>query len=483
MVASNALVRPGAYETVAKDYIKRKHGKEETTYPHPDMEPWLKETFGLAVYQEQVMMASIVLGGFTPGESNKLRKIIGKKRDAKEFQPFYEKWMKGAGAKIGEPLADKLWHEFEKHAGYSFNKSHADSYSYISYVTAYLKHHYPLEYIYAMIKWEKSAMTKMTYLLEAKRLGIEILPPDVNYSGKDMEVQGESLRFGLTDIKQVGIASANHIISKRPFNSWEEWADKIVPKQCNAQVVASLVAVDALNSIPDAPHNSEAEKNYMEYLNYPIDLEHVVELGINYQPIDEYEEGGPYIVVCGVVKDVKRTAKYVKLELEDISGKLTCFGSMTNDLSKGEVVIALIGDKSMMGYARVAGFKERRELGTLDGFEKLLLGEAFSDLEQLYSWGMGKIGDAKSLLMPLNVRRITTKKGQQMAFAMCTDGDKVIKLTIFPKTWDVIEHLIHEYEPICVRLRSLDDGGWTVNHDGVINAKKLLQDRLEKTNA
>lgn len=479
LVASNALVRPGAFETVAKDYIKRKHGREETTYPHPDMEPWLKDTYGLAVYQEQVMMYSVILGGFTQGEANKLRKIIGKKRDAAEFKPFYDKWIANAGAKIGEKEADRLWHEFEKHAGYSFNLSHAVSYSYISYVTAYLKYHYPIEYIYALIKWEKSDMGRMTYLLEARRLGIEVLPPDVNLSEKDMIVEGNSLRFGLSEIKQVGDTAALHIIEKRPFSSWAQWSESIVPRKCNSRVVESLVAVDALRSIPDAPHNSEAYKNYMEYLSYPVDLEHVADLGINFNPISDYDEdaSGEYMVVCGVVKSIKRTSTYVRLELEDVSGKMTCFGSMDNDLSTGEVVMALVGDKTMLGYARVTGFKERRERGTLDGFESLLLGEGFKSVEPLYGWGIGKIGDSKSLVMPLSVRRITTKTGKKMAFAMITDGSSVLKLTIFPKTWEAIQHLIKEYEPICVRLESLRDGGWTINEDGIINARELMERR------
>lgn len=477
MVASNALVRPGAFDTVAKDYIRRKKGLEAVTYPHKDAEVWLCDTYGLAIYQEQVMALSVVLGGFSWAEANKLRKIIGKKRDVAEFMPFFDKWMANAGEKIGEKEAEKLWHEFEKHAGYSFNLSHADAYSYVGYVTAWLKYHYPIEYIYAMLKSEKEATSKMTYLLESKRLGIPILPPDVNYSNRDMMVDGDSLRFGLSDVMNCGFVAADEIINKRPFATWDEWNDKITIKKCNAKVVESLVAVDAFHSVKDAPYNSDPERNYLTYLNYPLALEFVSELGIHYEPIESYDEDSKkeFNVYCGVVKSIKRTDRYVRLELEDSTGTMTCFGSMTNDLSKGELVLCLVGEKTMLGYARVEGLKERMANNNLHGFEKLLVGKLFDDVKVLHDHGIGGIGDEKSLIIPLSVRRITTKTNKKMAFSYITDGDEVLKLTLFPREWEKVESRFQEYKPLCVKLRVLDDGGWTVNADGVISAYKVLE--------
>lgn len=483
MVASNALVRPGAFDTVAKDYIRRKKGLEAVTYPHEDAEPWLCDTYGLAIYQEQVMALSVVLGGFTWAEANKLRKIIGKKRDVAEFMPFFDKWMAGAGEKIGEKEAERLWHEFEKHAGYSFNLSHADAYSYIGYVTAWLKFHYPLEYIYAMLKSEKEATNKMTYLLESRRLGIEILPPDVNYSNRDMMVDENSLRFGLSDIMNCGYASANEIIKKRPFVNWDEWNDKITIKNCNAKVVESLVAVDAFHSVENAPYNSDPERNYLAYLNYPLALEFVSELGIHYDPIETYDEDTKkeFNVYCGVVKSIKRTDRYVRLEMEDSGGTMTCFGSMTNDLSKGELVLALVGEKTMLGYARVGGLKERMESNNLHGFEKLLVGKLFDDVSELHGHGMGGVGDEKSLIVPLSVRRITTKTSKKMAFIYITDGNEVLKLTVFPRDWEKVQDRFQEFKPLCVKLRVLDDGGWTVNAQDVISAYKVLESLRDRS--
>lgn len=476
--AANALVRPGAYETVAKSFTKRKHGLEDVDFPHEDVEEWLGDTYGLVIYQEQLMALSVVLGGFTWGEANILRKIIGKKRDAKEFEPFFNKWIENAGAKIGKAKAKKLWSDFEKHAGYSFNLSHSVAYSYISYVTAYLKYYYPLEYIYALLRNEKKAMTRMTYLLEAKRMGIKILPPDVNHSSQEMMVDGDALRFGLSDIKNVGFAAADHIIESRPFKNWDEWNDKIIARKCNSRVVESLVAVNAFSSIEGAPVNSSAEGNYMEYLNFPVDLDSVSSLGIEYDPIDKYEEGKGHIVVCGVVKDIKRTSTYVKIELEDITGQLTCFGSMDNDLNKGEVIIALIGDKSMMGYARVDGFKERIESGNLDRFEKILLGRGFDTVEDLRGFGFGDLSSAKPMVIPLNIRRITTKTGKKMGFINVTDGSTIRRITVFPKTWEKLESSLIELHPICVKLGKLDDGG-TVLNDAIL-AEELLDRQRKK---
>ncbi len=483
LVASNALVRPGAFNTVARDYIARKSGKEKVTYPTPEAEEWLCDTYGLAIYQEQVMALSVVVGDFTWGKANKLRKIIGKKLSPEEFAPYYDGWIEGATKRISQAAAEKLWHDFEKHAGYSFNRSHAVSYSYVSYVTAWFKYHYPLEYLYALIKNEKSAMNKMTYLLEARRMGIEILGPNINSSEQDMSVDGDALRFGLCDIKSVGYEAAKEIISKRPWLSWEDWNERIKARKVNSRTVESLVAVDAFRGTQGAPVNSQAESNYMEYLSYPIDLEHVARLGISYHPIENYDEDTKeFIVVCGVTKSIKRTDRYIRLELEDVSGRLTCFGAMDNDLNEGEVVIALVGEKTMVGYSRVDGLGERMDNGNLMPFEKLLTNTLFDEVKELRGYGFGSLDAAKTLAAAVSIRRITTKTGKKMAFVYFTDGNAVEKVTIFSEPWKKIEKILSPYRPVCLRLRYLDDGGRTLDADGIIGAQELLQQQRERIN-
>jgi DNA polymerase III subunit alpha len=481
LVASNALVRPGAFNTVAKDYIRRKKGIDKVVYPHESVEEWLNDSYGLAIYQEQVMALSVYLGDFSWGKAEKLRKIIGKKLAPEEFAPYYDGWIEGATQKISEKEAEKLWHDFEKHAGYSFNRSHAVCYSFLGYVTAWFKYYYPIEYLYALIKNEGSAMNKMTYLLEAKRLGIQILPPDVNHSNEDMSVEGNALRFGLSDIKGVGFEAAKEIINKRPWTSWDDWNERITARKCNSKVVASLHAVDALRSVEGAPINSEPERNYMEYLNYPVDLEAVARLGISYSPIEDYDEDEKgFVVVCGVTKSIKRTDRYVRLELEDVTGRLTCFGSMDNDLDTGEVVIALVGEKTMLAYSRVEALGSRIESGNLFPFEKLLTGTLFEPIKKLYAYSIGDFSFEKSLAVPLSIRRITTKTGKRMAFVYFSDGKSVQKVTIFSSAWDKIEKVIREYHPFCVRLRSMPDGGYTLDADGIIDAYDLLRMQQER---
>lgn len=484
LVASNALVRPGAYLTVANDYIKRKRGREKVTYPTDEVIEWLKDTYGVYIYQEQVMALAVELGGFSWSEADRLRKIIGKKKDVAEFAPFYAKWIENAQEKIGIKAADKMWLDFEKHAGYSFNRSHSVCYSYLGYVTAWLKFYYPTEYLYSILKTEKKDTSRMTYLLDAKRSGVEVLPPDVNYSQKDTSIDGNSLRFGLSDVLNVGFAACDEIIDKRPFVSWEDFNERITARKCNSRVVESLVAVNALASISDAPHISDAEKNYQKYLHYPIAMQDLAELPFETTDLGDIEdaEDGDFYLVSAIAKNIKKTERYVRLELEDMSGSATVFGAMDNDLSDGEVVIALIGDKTMVGYARLHGLKERLANGHTTSFEKFLSGEAFKEVEQVLSWGIGNIESMKSLVVPLQVREVTTKAGAQMAFCYMTDGEHIIKVTIFPKVWPKLRKDVVDWVPICAKFSRLKDGGYTLNENSVINAKKLIEQQKEKIN-
>jgi DNA polymerase-3 subunit alpha len=182
LAASNALVRPGAANTIGKDYIDRKHGRQNINYLHQILKPFTEDTYGCILYQEQVMQACVQLGGMSMSEADKVRKIIGKKKDAKEFNEFQDRFISGASKYISPNDALDLWHDFEAHAGYSFNKSHAVAYSTLSYWTAWLKYHYPLEFMFALLKNEKDKDGRTEYLIEAKRMGIPIKLPHINDS-------------------------------------------------------------------------------------------------------------------------------------------------------------------------------------------------------------------------------------------------------------------------------------------------------------
>jgi DNA polymerase-3 subunit alpha len=220
LAASNALVRPGAMNTIGKDYVARKHGKQNIDYLNKVMKPITVDTYGCVLYQEQVMQACVELGGMTMAEADKVRKIIGKKKDAKEFDQFKEKFVNGASKYISPNSALDLWHDFEAHAGYSFNKSHAVAYSTVSYWTAWLKYYYPLEFMFALLKNEKDKDGRTDYLIEAKRMGISIKLPHINDSDMDFKIEGKGIRFGLSSVKYISDKIAERYIQARPFTSY-----------------------------------------------------------------------------------------------------------------------------------------------------------------------------------------------------------------------------------------------------------------------
>jgi DNA polymerase-3 subunit alpha len=485
LVASNALVRPGAYLTVAKDYINRKRGKKEVIYPHPSVEEELRHTYGVYIYQEQVMQLAVKLGGFSWAKADKLRKIIGKKLDVAEFAPYYNSWMENASQLIGEKAAKKMWQDFEKHAGYSFNYSHAYCYTYIGWCTAWLKYYYPIEYMYSILRNEKNDMQKMTYLLECQRLGIDILPPDIHLSDAKTKIDGNSLRFGLEDIKGVGYAAIDEILQKRNFISFGDFRERCTQRAVNAKVVDALVAVGALDGLEGAPTVENPQENYLEYLNYHVesnDIPQIKELNItDCGDLTELEEQGEqFFLIKGIVKAIKRTPAYVRIEIEDTSGSTTVFGDMSNALETGDSCVALIGDKSMLGYCKTKGLKLRTESDTLTDFERFLFGDIFRGTEELHSYGIGTFSSPKALAVPLQVKEVTTKKGQQMAFAYLYDGNAIIKFTIFPAMWVELQKLLFNYVPVCVKPATLDDGGYTLWKNSVANAQEILDSKKER---
>ncbi|KAA6311929.1 DNA polymerase III subunit alpha, partial [termite gut metagenome] len=219
LIAMNALYRPGPMEYIP-DFIDRKQGRKPIEYDIPVMEKYLKDTYGITVYQEQVMLLSRLLANFTRGESDALRKAMGKKlRD--KLDHMRPKFIEG-GNKNGYTLEvlEKIWADWEKFASYAFNKSHATCYSWIAYQTAYLKANYPAEYMSAVMSRNASNITEITKLMdECKAMGIMVLGPDVNESNLKFTVTAAgNIRFGLGAIKGVGEGAVQSIIDERAAN-------------------------------------------------------------------------------------------------------------------------------------------------------------------------------------------------------------------------------------------------------------------------
>ncbi|HET6274940.1 MAG TPA: DNA polymerase III subunit alpha [Candidatus Cybelea sp.] len=255
VVALVALYRPGPMELIPH-YIANKHGRSKPQHLHPKLERILAESYGIPIYQEQVMQMARELAGFSMGEADELRKVMSKKQ--KEKIPYYqERFVEGALATSGidRGQAERLFHYIEPFAGYGFNKAHAVAYAWIAYQTAYLKAKHPLPYLAALMTSVRDKTEKLVeYIEEAKKIGIEVLPPDVNESLTDFAAVGGAIRFGLAAIKGVGEAAVDAIIETRRrdgrFTDLFDFAQRVDGKQVNRRVFEALIKCGALDGIP-----------------------------------------------------------------------------------------------------------------------------------------------------------------------------------------------------------------------------------------
>jgi DNA polymerase-3 subunit alpha len=251
-----ALYRPGPMDLIP-EFIKRRHGEVKVEYEHPLLEPIAKETYGILIYQEQVMQAAQVLAGYTLGAADLLRRAMGKKK-VEEMQRQREKFVKGCREtnQIPEAKANQIFDLLEKFAGYGFNKSHAAAYAIVAYQTAYLKANYPVEFLSAMMTNDMADTAKLgQYIAEARQMGIEVLPPDVNESqmhfgpaGKE----GKSIRFGLAAIKGVGEIAVQSILKARaeggPFRSLADLCERVDPRAVNRKTLEALIKCGACDA-------------------------------------------------------------------------------------------------------------------------------------------------------------------------------------------------------------------------------------------
>ncbi len=257
LIAMNALYRPGPMDYIPQ-FIRRKHGEEPIEYAFPVMEKRLNDTYGITVYQEQVMLLSRDLGGFTRGQSDELRKAMGKKLKDK-MESLHEKFLQGAqknGYKDVEKL-EQIWSDWAKFASYAFNKSHATCYSLVAYQTAYLKAHYPAEFMAANLTRNKDDITEVSKLMdECKSMKMLVLGPDINESELTFTVNKEgNIRFGLGGIKNVGEGAVEAIIEERKkngkFKNNFDFFERVNLNACNKKNVESLVLAGAFDSLPD----------------------------------------------------------------------------------------------------------------------------------------------------------------------------------------------------------------------------------------
>jgi len=442
LAASNALVRPGAMNTIGKDYIARKQGRQAIGFKHQIMKEFTSDTYGCILYQEQVMLACTNLGGMTMAEADKVRKIIGKKKDAKEFDQFQDQFVQGATQYLGEEGARDLWHDFEAHAGYSFNKSHAVAYSTLSYWTAWLKYHYPIEFMFALLKNEKDKDARTEYLIEAKRMNIPVRLPHVNESDIDFKIEGKGIRFGLSAIKFVSDNIASKYIDARPFNSYKEVEEFTFGKGngVNSRALSSMRLIGA-TAFDDNPANQdEIRENLYEYLNLPeFNMSVPTHFHAFIDTAEDYEEKGSFILM-GMVKNIKRGKGWSRVEILDKTGLVGIFDDEQSTIEAGRTYIILASDNRVLSAVPVDEAK---------GSNSALI--KFLNYKQL------PYTDDEMYVVSFKSR--VTKAGKKMAYLTLADTARDLHpVTVFPTQYPKAYMKIEEGKAYKFSFNKTKDG-------------------------
>ncbi|GAB2493048.1 DNA polymerase III subunit alpha [Algoriphagus taiwanensis] len=296
LIAMNALYRPGPLEYIPS-FIKRKHGQEPISYDLDDMKEYLEETYGITVYQEQVMLLSQKLAGFTKGEADVLRKAMGKKQKD-VLDKMKPKFVEQASAKGHDAKTlEKIWKDWEAFASYAFNKSHSTCYAWVAYQTAYLKAHYPAEYMASVLSNNMNDITQVTFFMEeCKRMGIPVLGPDVNESKSDFTVNAAGeIRFGLAAIKGAGAAAVEEIIKERikagPFKNIFDFAKRVNSRALNKKTMEALAMAGGFDCFK--------EHHRRQYLEAPDGDITLIEKATKYAQKVQQEEESAQVSLFG----------------------------------------------------------------------------------------------------------------------------------------------------------------------------------------
>jgi DNA polymerase III subunit alpha len=450
LVAATSLARPGAMNTVGDVYLSRKHGKESVEYVHEIMEPVLKNTFGTIVYQEQVMLAATELGGMTQADANKLRRIIGKKKDAKEFEAYKQRFIDGATKHISPEMAEKLWHDFEAHAGYSFNRSHAVAYSVLSYWMMWLKTYYPLEFMCAWYRHEDDKK-RMYVFLEMRRLGVRVKLPHINLSDAKAKIVDDYIRLGLSDIKYISDLVFAKIDKHRPFASYEELMSKSKEKYSgiNSRAVSALNAVGALPFADNQDRVSDLSDTLFEYLKIPkfAGRELPPEVIEKLTRLEDYDEDGTYVVKA-MVTELKRGKQktsgkeWVRVEIVDETGVAGVFCDPLTPPEPGQMYILLVGDNSIMEAIPIDDFDE--------GNDKPFVQFMYNKVEP------PKTGS----IVILSVEHRFTQRRQRMATIVAANSrGEMRRMLVFPQVFGSVAGKLKPGKIVKAKVRKLEEGG------------------------
>ena len=423
LVVSNALVRPGAWNAIGEDYIAFKKGEKRPRSIHPDVEAYMAETFYQPVYQEQMMRLSVDLAGFTVGESNLLRKGIGKKK-REVVDSFRVQFVDGAQNKIQKAVAEKLWKSFEEAGAYAFNLSHAVCYSMLSYQTAWLKANYPLEFMCALLQNESNNEAITDYLLECKNMGIKIKLPHINRSERTFSVDDEALRMGLVGVKYISDKVADRIIAGRPYENYTEFRTHVLTKGSglNTRVLQALNTFGGA-AFEDNPRPEDYKDHLYEYLGIPaFDSKLVTQrMKQEMRALEDYTDDETFFAM-GMVKNVKRGEGWARVDMIDGTASAGAFTDQNTDIAKGQMYIFLISNNRITKAISLAGELDESEEVILDYLRRPTL----EDIPE----GMHKV---------LAARKWVSKAGNNTAnLVVCDREKKLFSLMCYSKNFDKV---------------------------------------------
>src|SRR2546422_4661552 len=410
LTALNALYRPGPIGGgMIDDFIKRKHGVKKIEYELPELKAVLEETYGVIVYQEQVMQIANVISGYSLGEADLLRRAMGKKK-AEEMAAQREKFLGGARAKgfKDEKKITRIFDLMEQFAGYGFNKSHSAAYAVLAYRTAYLKARHPQYFMAALLTSERGNQDKVVkYINECRDMGIAIQPPDIDSSDVHFTPTKDGIRFGLAAIKNVGETAITSIVASKPFESLFDFCERVDLRTVNKRVIESLVKAGAFDSI-------ETDRSLL-YAN----IDRAMDWGQRKQREREIGQGGLF-------------------------GMTTVVGNRNNGLDPADPWpegLKLKHEKETLGFY-ITGHPLRKYTNEVKTYGNATTG-VLSEKPSGFDVSIGGLVSA--------IRLMRTKKGDAMCVILLEDWEGIVEVLVFPEIYSKVQRLLEVDAPVFVR--------------------------------
>ncbi len=408
-----ALYRPGPLDSgMVDDFVERKHGRQKVKYIIPELEPILKETYGVILYQEQVMKIAGALASYSMAEADGLRKAMGKK--IKEVMAQHrERFMQGAIKNgIAKDKAESIFDLMEKFGGYGFNKSHSAAYALIAFQTAYLKAHYPVEFMASLLTSEMGSIDSVVkYISECRSHNIKVLPPDINKSGKIFTVDGNAIRFGLVAVKNVGENAIDAIIHARekdgPFSSIYDFCERVDLKKVNKRVVESLIICGAFDST--GAHRAQLLAGFEDVMDYG--------------------------------QTIRKEKESPQMSLFDIMEEETSVNiPALPEIEKWNEKHLLAMEKETLGFYITSH--------PLSRYHKIIKEFTNADAISLKEKDEGEIVRTGGLIT--NIKTIVTKKGDNMAFLTIEDLMGSVEITVFSRLYENTKEILLKDAPVLI---------------------------------